>query len=67
MKLKNKIKFYKGILNEIVETLATICLYLDYDSRRSHNPMGEHMGGHFKELADYSQELRKEKANESKK
>lgn len=67
MKIKNKILFYKGILNEIIETLATICIYLEYDSRRSHNPMGEHMRGHFKKLADYSQELRKEKANESKK
>ena len=60
MKLKNKILFYKGLLNEMCETLATICIYLEYDSRRSKNPMGEHMRGHFKNLADYSQELREE-------
>lgn len=61
MKLKNKIKFYKGLLIEICATLATICIYLEYDSRRSHNPMGEHMRGHFEKLAEYSQELRGDK------
>jgi hypothetical protein len=61
MKLKNKIFFYKGLLIEICETLASICLYLEHDARRTHNPMGEHMRGHFKKLAEYSQELRGEK------
>lgn len=62
MKLKNKIYFYKGLLIEICETLATICLYLEYDARRSHNPEGEHMRSHFNELKEYSQELRNEQA-----
>ena len=60
MRLKHKIFFYKGLLIEICETLATICLYLEYDSRRMHNPMGEHMRSHFNELKDYSRELREE-------
>lgn len=60
MRLKHKIFFYKGLLIEICETLATICLYLEYDSRRMHNPMGEHMASHFNELKDYSRELRNE-------
>lgn len=60
MKLKNKIFFYKGLLIEICETLASICLYLEHDARRSHNPIGEHMRSHFNELKTYSQELRNE-------
>lgn len=62
MRLKNKIFFYKGLLIEICETLSSICLYLEYDSRRMRNPMGEHMRGHFNELKEYSQELRNEQA-----
>jgi hypothetical protein len=60
MKLKNKIFFYKGLLFEICETLASICLYLEHDSRRSHNPVGEHMRSHFNQLNEYSRELREE-------
>lgn len=60
MRLKNKIFFYRGLLSEICETLATICLYLECDSRRGHNSMGEHMKGHFNELKTYSQELREQ-------
>jgi hypothetical protein len=58
MRLRNKIFFYKGLLIEICETLASICLYLEYDARRTRNPMGEHMRSHFNELKEYSQELR---------
>lgn len=60
MRLKNKIFFYKGLLIEICETLASICLYLECDARRMHSPMGEHMRSHFNELKEYSQELRNE-------
>jgi len=60
MRLKNKIFFYKGLLMEICETLASISLYLEYDARRMHNPMGKQMRGHFNELAEYSRELRDE-------
>lgn len=62
MKLKNKIFFYKGLLIEICETLASICQYLEYDARRMNNPMGQHMRSHFNELKDYSLELREEQA-----
>ena len=66
MRLKNKIFFYKGLLIEICETLASICLYLEYDARRMQNPMGELMRGHFNELEEYSQELRNEQAKPRK-
>lgn len=62
MRLKNKIFFYKGLLLEICETLASICLYLEYDAMRMHNPTREIMRGHFNELTEYSQELRDEQA-----
>lgn len=58
MRLKHKIFFYKGLLIEICETLSSICLYLEYDARRMHNPMGEHMRSHFNELKEYSRELK---------
>lgn len=60
MRLKNKMYFYKGLLIEICETLATICLYLEYDARKNRNPMREHMESHFSKLKEYSQELRNE-------
>lgn len=60
MRLKNKIYFYKGLLIEICETLASICLYLEHGARRTHNPMGNHMRSHYNELKEYSQELRSE-------
>jgi hypothetical protein len=62
MRLKHKIFFYKGLLIEICETLASICRYLEYDSRRMGNPMRDHMRSHFNELKDYSRELKEEQA-----
>ena len=59
-KLKKKIKFYKGLLIEIIETLRSICIYLEYDSRRSHNPCGQYMSSHFEVLGNYSEVLRLE-------
>lgn len=52
-----KIKFYKRLLFEIIETLATICLYLDFEGRRNHNKYFQHMGAHFYELNKFSREL----------
>lgn len=60
MRLKNKMFFYKGLLIEICETLASICLYLEHDAIRMRNPMGKYMRSHFNELNEYSQELRNE-------
>ena len=34
--MKKKIRFYKALLIEIIETLCTICLYLESDGRYSH-------------------------------
>ena len=53
-----KIRFYKALLIEIIETLCTICLYLERDGRYSHNEESQHMRGHFKMLKGYSEDLR---------
>ena len=57
-KLKSTIKLYKLLLIEIIETLCTICLYLEHDGRYSHNPMTTHMRSHFESLKHFSEFLR---------
>lgn len=52
-----KIRFYKGLLLEIIETLRSICLYLDSQGRREHNSNAVYMRGHFNELGKYACEL----------
>lgn len=53
-----KIRFYKALLIEIIETLCTICLYLERSSRYEHNPEGIHMRSHFNVLKGFSYEMR---------
>ena len=55
-----KRKIQKEIQCEVLETLASICLYLDYESHFSHNPKGRYMRSHFEGLKHYSTILRKE-------
>lgn len=57
--MKKKIKFYRALVVELIETLCSICLYLESDSRRNHNPCGMYMRSHFEELKSFSEELRK--------
>ena len=54
-----KLKLYKSIFIEILETLCTICLYLEIDSRRNHYPYCEHFHSHFEVLKEFSNKLRK--------
>lgn len=66
-KIRKKILFYKALLVEIVETLCTICLYLDFDGRMNRrNPKAEFMRGHFEQLRQASSVLRKELSEERK-
>lgn len=53
-----KIRFYKSLLIEIVETLCTICLYLELENRRNHNRMAEYMRSHYEYLKGFSEEMR---------
>lgn len=65
--MRKRIKFYKGMIIEILETLCTICLFLDAFGRRSHIPYAEHFHSHFDELKMYSMQLREEQFNSNKK
>lgn len=56
--MRKKIRFYKGMIIEILETLCTICLFLDIFSRRNYIPDGVHFHSHFNELKMYSEHLR---------
>jgi len=54
-----KIRFYKALITELVETLCTICLYLERDGRYTHNSETSHMRSHFIALKEFSDELRR--------
>lgn len=55
-----KIKFYKGLLFEIVETLRTICLFMATESRKygCNWKYTNHFASHFEVLGMYAEELR---------
>lgn len=59
--MRKKIKFYKAILIEIMETLCSICLYLEKDGRYSHNDEARYMRSHFNVLKNLSEVLREGK------
>ena len=67
-KIKRKIRFYKSLMVEIVETLCTICLYLDFEGTLHHprNPKAIYMRDHFEQLKQASLVLRKELSEERK-
>ena len=56
--MKKKIKLYKSLLVEIIETLCTICLVLERLCYRNHIDDGIHMRGHIMQLKKYSEDLR---------
>ena len=58
-KIKNYFTFKKRMNIEILETLATICLYLEFDSRTKRNANRVFMRGHFNELKALSSELKR--------
>lgn len=57
-KIKNWFSLQRMIQIEILETLCTICLYLERNGHFDGNPYGKYMGGHFRVLKDLSKELR---------
>lgn len=56
-KIKKKIRFYKALVIEIIETLCSICLFLERNARYSHMD-ANHFRSHFKYLKQFSEELR---------
>lgn len=67
-KIKRKIRFYKSLLVEILETLCSICLYLDFEGTLHHtrNPNAIYMRDHFEQLKQASLVLRKELSEDRK-
>lgn len=65
-KVKEKVRFYKSLLFEVIETLCSICLYLETAGRFQHNPKSQYMRGHFYALKCYSEVLRNEIVDGSK-
>lgn len=53
-----KIKFYRSLLTEVLETLATICLYLASEARYNHNRQEKPLYSHYDKLKEYSEKLR---------
>lgn len=56
-KIKGKIRFYKALLIEVIETLCSICLFLERNVRYSHMD-ANHFRSHFRYLKQFSEELR---------
>lgn len=63
-KIRSKVLFYKGLLVEILETLCSICLWLNADRLGRYNPHSIHMQEHFNNLKQASVILRGEIAEE---
>ena len=65
-RLKQKARFYKGLLIEIIETLCTICLYLRESTYGRPNLYRNHFNSHFTVLKESSALLRSEMYDEQK-
>lgn len=57
-KIKSYFDLQRRIQIEILETLCSICLWLERDGRYDRNPYSQYMGSHFKALKGLSKELR---------
>ena len=58
--LKNAKRYFSlrlSIQREILETLASICRYADWDGHYSHNPYTQHLQGHYVNLLELSKKL----------
>ena len=60
-KIKKYFEFQRRYQHEVLETLATICLFLEADGLRGRIPYSEHMRGHFQELKFLARELNGQK------
>lgn len=57
-RIKRYLQLQKRIQHEILETLCTICLYLEYEGQYGKNRYAQYMQIHFAELKQLSEELR---------
>ena len=57
--MRKKLKFYKDLLIELIETMCTICLYLEEDAHRARfSRYQPYFHGHFNRLKEFSEKLR---------
>ena len=59
-RLRRYLKLKLLLQHEILETLCTICLYLEYEGHFDRNPYCKYMGSHFKRLKELSEQVREE-------
>ena len=59
-RIRRYFRLQKIIQHEVLETLCTICLYLEHDGHFDRNPYARCMGTHFKLLKVLSTRLREE-------
>ena len=59
-KIKKYFHLQRLICFEVLETLATICLFLDHEGNlsRPRNPYSDYMKDHFNMLKSFSDEIR---------
>ena len=57
-RIKRYFRLQREIQHEILETLCTICLYLEREGHFDRNPYSRNMGSHFRRLKDLSTKLR---------
>ncbi len=57
-KIKSYFDLQRRIQIEILETLCSICLWLERDGHSDRNPYSQYMMDHFRALKDLSEELR---------
>lgn len=50
----------KRLQLEVLETLATICIFLDYDGHHSRNPYSEHLRSHHNGIKMHTDILKEE-------
>lgn len=57
--MRKKIRLYKDLLIELIETMCTICLYMEEDAQRFRfNRYQPYFHGHFNRLKEFSEKLR---------
>lgn len=57
-RIRRYFRLRRMIQQEVLETLCTICLYLERDGHFARNSYAQYMGGHFTRLKKLSESLR---------
>ena len=66
-KAKKKIRLYKRIVHEVLETLVTICIHITRLESNYYRRSYPHLDSHARQLKSLADELREDIRNESQK